>query len=410
MKLLAVLLALALLFPAAPAFAAASATDSAIAVAVVATLRGPQALAGQDVVDGFSLALKDLGQRFFNEEVRVTLVDDRGSPDAALLAVSQVIEHQRFDVVLTATSPATLAAILPVLAKAKLFVINAGPAPAAMAGTGCSMWLFDIGGHPDGVHEAAGLQMAADQIKRVVVVGPDMPLTRDAEAAFRRSFPGQVLETVVPRHGAADFGEEMARIRALAPDAVYDLLTGGMGVDFVRDWDAAGFRGKLPLYAPWPGFERVPLAAMGESALDVTTLGLWAPDSDSPANRRFITEYEGEYGRPATTWSSFGYDAASLLDAALRATQGKTADTDALRAGLRRADFTSMRGAFHFNTNQFPVMTYYSRKVGRDAKGRLVNETKAAAAREWRDRTAAACPMRWEIPPAPPSAAAKKKP
>jgi branched-chain amino acid transport system substrate-binding protein len=404
---LAALAFLAFLFPAA-AFAAASPTDTAIAVAVVASLRGPQAIAGQDVVDGFSLALKDLGQRFANEEVRITLIDDRGSPDGALQAVSQIVQHQRFDVVLTATSPATLAAILPTLIAAKLFIINTGPVPAPMAAAGCSMWLFDLGGHPDGIHEAAAMQMAADRAKRVVLIGPDMPLTRDAEAAFRRAFPGQVLETLVARHGAADYSEELARIKALAPDAVYDLLTGGMGVDFVRGWEASGLRGKLPLYAAWPGFERVSLAAMGEAALDITTIGIWAPDSDSPLNRRLVTEYELEYGRPATTWSALGYDAAFLLDSALKSTGAKTADTEAVRNGLRRAEFTSVRGVFRFNSNHFPVMTYFARRVGRDAKGRLTNETKAAPAREWRDRTAQACPMRWELSQLPPPPVKKK--
>ena len=382
--------------------------DPAITVAVLATLTGPQALSGQDVVDGFGLALKQLGSRFANQEVRVVVVDDRGSPDVARQEVRHLLGRDRVNFVLTAVSPGSLAATLPALVEARIFVLNLAPAPASLAGEGCSLWLFDLGGQADGVHEAAGSQMAADQVRRLAVIGPEGPMGRDALVALKRTFPGEIVATLAARHGAAAFDEELTQIRQLKPDAVYDLFGGGMGVAFIRAWDRAGLKGEIPLYAPWIGFERLALPAMGDGALDTTTLGIWAADLDNPLNRRFALDFENETGRPASTWAALGYESGNLLDSALKAAQGHSHDPEPLRAALRRAEFPSLRGAVRFNTNQFALQTFWSRRVVRDAKGRLTNETRTIALKDWRDHQAASCPMRWEEAPPPPKLPLKK--
>ncbi len=380
-------------------------SDPSIVVAVVATLTGPKAVAGQDVVDGLNLALKQMGQRFANQEVRTVVVDDRGSPDSARQVVARLLEHEHPTFVLTAVSPGSLAAILPRLVEAKLFVLNLQPAPAALAGAACSAWLFDLGGPVDGMHEAAGVQMTADKVKRLVVVAPDNPGSRDAVAALKRTFQGDVVDVLKPRHGATLFDAELARIQELKPDAVYDLLTGGTGVEFIRGWETAGLKGAVQIYAPWTGFERVMLPAMGDTALDVTTLGSWAADLDNPPNHRLVNEFESEYGRPASTWVAEAYDSATLLDAALKVTVGHNSDQDLVRNALRRVEFQSVRGSFHFATNQFAVLPYYVRKIARDAKGRLTSETHGIALKDWRDRNVSACPMRWDETPLQPAGA-----
>ena len=374
--------------------------NPSIVVGVLATMTGPQALASQDVVDGFMLALRQLAQRFANQEVRVVIADDKGSPDVARQVVGRMLEHEAVDVVLAAVSPASLVTVMPQLVDARIFVLDAAPAPGLFAGAACSMWLFNLAGASDAVHEAAGLQMNADKIRRVAVMGLDSPLTRDAVVALKRTFTGEIVATILPHHGVMSFSEELGELRKLAPDGVYDLLTGGGGVEFMRDWGESGLRGTATLYAPWMGFERASLPAMGDAALDVVTIGTWAADLDTPLNHRMVAEYEQDFGRPVTTWAAHGYDAAMLLDAALKLTKGRTGDHDALRAALRHAEFPSLRGSFRFSTNHTPALTWWARHIVHDSKGRLINETRGIAAKDWRGNISA-CSMRWEDSPMP---------
>jgi branched-chain amino acid transport system substrate-binding protein len=63
-----------------------------------------------------------------------------------------------------------------------------------------------------------------------------------------------------------------------------------------------------------------------------------------------------------------------LIDAALKATGGSIANKDAFRNALRAANFQSVRGPFKFNTNHFPIQNYYLTQIGKDERGRLVNQ------------------------------------
>lgn len=390
------------------AYALPGASDPSVVIGVVATLTGPGAIAGQDVVDGFNLGLKQLGGRFSNQEVRVVVTDDKGSPDTARQQAARLLERERLDIVLTSVSTPSLAAVVQPLLGARLFVVNLDQMPAELAGAACSPFLFSVAAPADGVHEAMGQYLTAEKVRRLAVVAPPNGPSSQAVAALKHTFTGEVVAVVSPTPGATTFAAEIDAIRQAKPDAIYSLLTGGMGDGFIRAWGASPLKGEVPLYPVWPVMERPFLPAMGDAAQDMLSIGTWTPDLDSPPNRRLVADFEAEYGRPATTWAAEGYDAAFLLDGALKATNGKTVNVDAVRNALRRADFVSVRGPFKFNTNHTPILNYVLRKVGRDAKGRPTQELRSVVLKEWRDRQAPTCPMRWVEEPLP--VAAPKKP
>jgi branched-chain amino acid transport system substrate-binding protein len=402
-----------LLLPGSSAWAAAAgaANNPSIIIGVIATLSGPGAVAGQDALDGVNTAVRELGGRFANQEVRVVAVDDRGSPDTGLAATRRLLEREKVDFVMTAVSRATMAAIIGPLIEARVFVLNLDLIPDSLAGPDCAPLVFDLGTPLDAVHEAAGALFTTEKFRRVVLIGPDGPQTDRALAAIRRHWGGEVAAVLRPRHGAARFDAEIERLRALAPDAVYTLLTGGMGLAFVRDYARSGLKADAPLIGPWTSFERPFQVAMEDAGLDILSLGGWSPDLDGVANRRFVATFEFDTGRFATGWAAQGYDAALLVESALKVTLGRTHDREALRQALRRADFTPARGTFRFEVNQGPVISILVRRAGRDAKGRPTLESRGVALREWHDSEAARCPMRWnEPPPAAARTAAKPVP
>ncbi|CAA7617917.1 ABC transporter substrate-binding protein [Magnetospirillum sp. SS-4] len=392
--------------------ASTAAGNPTIVVGVIATLSGPGAMAGQDSLDGFTTALRQMGGRFANQEVRVVPVDDRGSPDVAMQVTRRLLEREKVDFILTAVSQASMAAIVKPLNESRTFILNLDAYPDGLFGARCSASLFGLGTPPDAVSEAAGMHFANEKYRRLVVIGHDTRQTDMAVAALRRTWGGEDVTVLKARHGAATFAPEIRRIRELAPDAVYTLLSGGMGLALVRDYAAAGLKADIPLLGVWSNFERPHLTAMDDQGLDLLNVAPWSPDLDSPLNKRMISDFELEYGRPATSWVAQGYDSALLLEAAMKVTAGRTSDREAVRNALRRAEFASVRGGFRFETNHAPVINLYLRRVARDAKGRLTEETRGVLAREWRGRDAAHCPMHWgdEAATAKPGAATAPKP
>ncbi|CAA7619546.1 ABC-type branched-chain amino acid transport systems, periplasmic component [Candidatus Terasakiella magnetica] len=384
-------------------------SNPTIVVGIIATLSGPGAMAGQDAVDGFTTALRHLGGRFANQEVRVVVVDDKGSPDTAQQVSRKMLEREKVNFILTSVSQSSMAAIAKPLLAERAFIINLEPVPMQFYGSECSPWVFHLVTPPDAIHEAAGVHFTTEKMRRIVVIGPDAPSTDLAVAALKRTWSGEVAAVIKPRHGATTYGDEIARLRQLGPDAVYTVLTGGMGLAFVRAYAAAGLKADIQLLGAGGGFERPALPAMNELGLDVLNVAPWSPDLDIPLNKRLITDFELEYGRPVTSWVAAGYDAGQFLEAVMRATNGRTGDPDATRNAMRRAEFTSVRGPFRFDPNHVPSVSLYLRRVVRDAKGRFTDEIRAPLIKDWHNREMAACPMRWteEAKPGAPTAAPK---
>jgi branched-chain amino acid transport system substrate-binding protein len=119
----------------------------------------------------------------------------------------------------------------------------------------------------------------------------------------------------------------------------------------------------------------------------------WAHDLDNAANKTFVAAFEKEYGRLPSLYASQGYDAANLIDAAVRDVKGKLDDKAAVRKALEAARFASVRGSFKFNSNHFPVQDYVLRLIGKDAQGRITNKTLGPIFKNHADAYVGECKM-----------------
>jgi branched-chain amino acid transport system substrate-binding protein len=175
---------------------------------------------------------------------------------------------------------------------------------------------------------------------------------------------------------------------------MYVFLPGGMGVNFIKQFVAAGMSKDMQLIVPLWGSDQDIIRAVGDPMLGLFSLGHWSLDMDNAANRRFVAEFQKAYNRLPTGYASTGYDTAMLIDAAVRKVKGKIEDKEALRAALKAADFQSVRGAFRFGPNQFPVQNYYLQLVGKDAQGRIVHKTIGTVLKDRADAYGQDCKMK----------------
>ena len=113
-----------------------------------------------------------------------------------------------------------------------------------------------------------------------------------------------------------------------------------------------------------------------------------------PVNRKFVAEFEKEYKRLPAMFAAQAFDAALMIDTAVKGLKGKVEDKEALRKALKSAKFDSTHGPFKLNTNQYPIQNYYLRVVGKDAQGRLVNKTLATVFKDHGDAYVQDCPMK----------------
>ena len=83
-----------------------------------------------------------------------------------------------------------------------------------------------------------------------------------------------------------------------------------------------------------------------------------------------------------------------LIDGALKLTAGKTIDRDALRSALKQANFTSLRGAFKFNTNNYPIQDFYLVRVAKRPDGKFQTEVAKKIFENYADIHAKDCAMK----------------
>jgi branched-chain amino acid transport system substrate-binding protein len=393
-SILAALLALLAAAPAQAAPPPASPQVSEIHIAFIGTLSGAHANMAQDELDGFLLGVKDLGGRLGGIEFNLSTADDGGESATAVKSFQHLAESERYRFLLLSTDPQNVAAVVPAAVASRTFVINLSPPAAGLAGRQCSPYLFSLASPVETLHELAGQYLQNQGYRTVAVVGPGGAAEDDALAALRRSYKGSLVE-VTSRRGEMDFSQALHGIRAAAPDAVYLLDSGGLAVNFMLQYEAKGLKKMAPLVGPATAIDQSVLATMGPPAADIFSVGPWSDDLDAPANRRLMGEFEGEYGRPASFYATQGYDAAMLIDAAIKALDRRIGDEDALRGALRRSEFPSTRGSFRFDTNQFPIQSYFLRQVVKDSREHMVNELRGTLARDYRDGRAGECSMRW---------------
>jgi branched-chain amino acid transport system substrate-binding protein len=381
-----VLAACALAFP-------AQAADK-IKVGFISTLSGPSGAIGIDIRDAFQLAVKVNGGKLGGLPAEVLVGDDQFKPDVGRQLAERYVRSDKVNFLTGIVFSNIMLASVPIAFENRLIYVSPNAAPSPMAGKDCNPYLFVASWPNDAYHEAAGQHATNRGYKNAYLIAPNYQAGKDSLAGFKRFYKGKVVAEVYTQLGQLDYAAELAQVRAAKPDALYIFLPGGMGINFIKQFVGAGLSKDIPLIVPGFGDDQDIIRPVGEPMLGLFDTAHWAIDFDNPANRKFVAAFEKEYKRLPTVFAAQGWDAAMLIDGAVRDAKGKVEDVEAVRKAMKAARFESVRGAFKFNRNQMPIQNYYLRVVGKDAQGRLVNKTIGTVFKDHGDAYVQDCKMK----------------
>jgi branched-chain amino acid transport system substrate-binding protein len=352
----------------------AAAADK-VKVGFVSTLSGPSAALGVDIRDGFLLAVKMNGGKLGGLPAEVLVSDDQFKPDVAKQLFEKDIKRDHVDFMTGVVFSNIMLAALPEALDSNTFYLSPNAAPSPMAGKDCNPLFFAVSWPNDAYHEAAGEFANQRGMKSVYLLAPNYQAGKDSLSGFKRTFKGQVVGETYTKLGQLDYAAELAEIRAARPQVLYVSLPGGMGINFIKQFVGAGLGKDMTLLLPGFSADQDVIGPVGNAMSGLFNTAHWSPDFTNAANEKFVAAFRTEYGRTPTLYASQGYDTANLINAAVRDVHGKLEDHEAVRKALKAAKFDSVRGAFRFNTNQYPIQNYYVRTVGSDGHGGLVNKS-----------------------------------
>ena len=348
-------------------------TSTGVKVGLISTLSGPGAGLGVDIRDGFQLAVKLGDGKLGGLNAEIIVADDQASPESGRQAADRMVKQNKVDFMTGIVFSNVMLAVGPPTFQSKTFYISANAGPSQYAGEQCNPYFFSASYQNDNIHEAAGQVVTEKGFKNVAVIAPNYPAGKDAINGFKRFYKGEIASEALPALNQLNFGTEIAQLRASKADAVYIFLPGGMGINFIKQFVAAGLSKDMTLVGPGFSGDEDVIKAVGEPMLGMFNTTQWAHDMDNAANKKFVSAFEKEYGRLPTLYAAQGYEAAQLIGAAIRDTKGNLDDKLAVRKALMAAKFDSVRGAFKFNLNHFPIQNYYLRIIAKDSKGRITN-------------------------------------
>ena len=307
-----------------------AAAQDKLKVGILTTLSGPPAALGVQQRNGFQLALKTLGGKLGGREVELLVQDDELKPDVAVGKAKAFVERDKVDFVVGPIFSNILIAMMKPVTDGGAILISPNAGTSNFAGKDCNANFFVTSYQNDQNHEVLGKYAQDKGIKKAFIMAPNYQAGKDSLAGFKRYFKGEVLDEVYVPLNQLDYSAELSKIAAAAPEAIFVFLPGGMGVNFVKQFRQAGLADKVTFLSAFTVDEST-LPAQQDAALGFFGGANWAPNLDNPQNKEFVAAYEKEYNAVPGSYAFQAYDAAMLINSALKADrrqdrqQGRTA-------------------------------------------------------------------------------------
>jgi len=357
--------------------AVAPAQQGPIRIGFVTDLTGPAAQAAKDMVNGLTLYLDEIGSQMAGRKVELIVEDSQGRPDVALTKLRKIVEHDRVHLVAGVLFGHIGYAMAPKVEEYRIPALFTVAASDDLTQRLKYRWVIRTGwassqpSHPFGEYAARTLGY-----RRVAVVASDYAFGWEVVGGFQRTFEesgGQVIQKLWAPLGVMDLAPYIAKIRRDA-DAVLTMIAGASTLQFLKQYEEAGLKAKIPLIGGGPAVDEALLPSMGDEALGVITPLIYSGALDTPANRRFVKEYRARFGKVPSYFSETNYTSGRWINEAVKALGGNVEDREKLLAALRKVEIADApRGPVRLDTYGNPIQNVYFRKVERNREGELQN-------------------------------------
>jgi branched-chain amino acid transport system substrate-binding protein len=353
------------------------AQQAPIKIGFTTDLTGTAAQAAKDMVNGFTMYLDEVGWQVAEHKVELIVEDTQGRPDVALTKLRKLVEHDRVHLVAGVLFGHLGYAMAPKVEDYKIPALFTVTAADDLTQRLKYRWVIRTGwassqpSHPFGEYAAKTLGY-----RKVAVIASDYAFGWEVVGGFQRTFEehgGQIVQKLWAPLGAMDLAPFIAKLRRDA-DAVLTMIAGASTIQFMKQYEEAGLKGKIPLIAGGPAVDEALLPSMGDEAIGVISPLIYSGALDTPANRRFAKEYRAKFGKVPSYFAETNYTSGRWINEAVRSLAGNVEDREKLLAALRKVEIPDApRGPVKLDGYGNPIQNVYFRKVERNRDGELQN-------------------------------------
>ncbi len=370
-----------------------------VKIGFVTTITTPAGVIGKDMVDAVNLAMEDIDSKMAGLDVELIVEDDGFKPAIGKQKTDKLVKQDKVQFVTGFIWSHVLLASQKSALGAGKFLISSNAGPSQMAGKLCHKNFFSTSWQNDQTPMAMGEVLNLNNVKSLYVMAPNYAAGKNMVAGVTRTFKGKIVGKDLTKWGKdaqLDFSAELAKAKASGAEGIFVFYPGKAGGAFIKQYAQAGLQGKIPLYSVFTvdsiALPKLQKAKMNGVMGSVMTQ-FWAPDLDTPQNKKFVSGFKKKYGRYPSFYAAQSYDTIFLIKSAVEAVKGDLSNKDGIRAAMEKANFPSVRGKFSYGNNHFPIQNFYSREVVKDPDGVWTTSVREVVLKNHQDTYAKDCSM-----------------
>ena len=365
-----------------------------IRVGFLGPLSGPYVQNGRDILNGFLLALDEMGYRAGGRPIELIDEEDEAIPAVGLTKARKLVERDRVNLMTGALLSSTGYALAPYIDSMRIPMVFPVVSADDLTQRRPSTWIVRTGWSASQPNHAFG-EYAYRTLKRrkVATIALDYAFGWESVGGFERTFlaeGGTIAKKIWCPVSVHDFAPYLAQIPGDV-DAVYALVLGRAALQFMRQYQEFGLKQRVMLIGGGTTTDEHVLPFMGDEAVGVITALHYSAVLDTPANRKFAAAYRARYHKVPSYYSESMYSGAKWFAAAAEAIHGNVEDSAAFLRALRNARVVDLpRGPVQLDEYGSPIENVYIRKVER-VNGELQNtvvETIPNVSQFWKYRAA----------------------
>ncbi len=326
---------------------------------------GTFAQLGVAIENGFRLAVDEQGGKLGGREIEYFKVDDESEPSKGIENANKLVQRDKVDVLVGTVHSGVQMGIHKVARDSGVLSLipNAGVHVATRAQ--CAPNVFRTSFSNSQPTRALGSAMIAKGHKKAVWITWKYAAGDEAFEGFKESYTaagGTIVKELGLPFPNVEFQALLTEIAALKPDAVACFFAGGGAAKFIRDYAAAGLKGKIPLYGSGFLTEGV-LEAAGSAADGVITTLHYGDGIETPRNKAFRLAYAKTFKLQPDVYAVQGYDTGLLLVHGANAVKGDLNNKAVLYKAMESATVDSPRGKWKMSSSHNPIQDIYLRVV-----------------------------------------------
>jgi branched-chain amino acid transport system substrate-binding protein len=232
------------------ALTTAQSADQPIKIGFMVPLSGGSAQNGRDILNGFLLYLDEIGYRAGGRPIQLIVEDDEAIPAVGLTKARKLVERDEVHVMGGALLSSTGYALAPYIDSMQIPMVYPVVSADDLTQRRRSKWIVRTGWSGSQPNHAFGeYAYHTLRLRSIVTIALDYAFGWESVGGFERTFVaegGRIERRIWVPVSVHDFAPYLAQVPRDV-DAVYALLLGRSALQFMRQYQEFGLKGRVKL-------------------------------------------------------------------------------------------------------------------------------------------------------------------